>query len=234
MRFLKTSGVPTEKTKTSNDRGPIRLHGVIGLAVGVLFSALGTALMRHGDFGLSSFYAVSLALYHASGILTMGTWNTIFQIILMLILVFALRRVRWGYLASFLVVIVSSALIDQFSVLTAKLPEEVWVRVFCYLVGLLILSAGISLLATCKLPVMPLNLFVREMAEAVKWPFGRFKLCFDVACLTFSAVVGLLFTGSTPGVGWGTVCSVFAVGPLTQLLISVESKWIEFFRYANC
>lgn len=227
MISLKMFGAPTGKPKTSDSR-PVRLHGFAGLSLGVLGSALGTALMRHGNYGLSSFYAVSLALYRASGILTMGAWNTIYQIVLILILMVCLRRVRWGYLASFAVVMVSSILIDGLSAMTAHLPDVLWMRLGCYLSGLLILSAGISLLATCKLPVMPMNLFVREMAEALHWPFGRFKLCFDIACLTFSAGVGLVFTGTTPGVGWGTLVSVLLVGPLTNALISLQSKIVEF------
>lgn len=228
MISLKMSGAPTGKIRTSNRGWPLRLHGLVGLALGVLCSALGTALMRHGDYGLSSFYAVSLALYHASGAFTMGTWNAVFQLVLILTLMGCLRRVRWSYLASFAVVLVSSALIDVLSAAAAGLPDAWWARLAGFLGGLLILSVGISLLATCKLPVMPINLFVREMAEAKRWPFGRFKLCFDTACLIFSVAVGLVFTGSTAGVGWGTVVSVFSVGPLTNLLISVQRRWIEF------
>lgn len=86
MISLKMSGDPTGKTKISDSRNPLRIHGFVGLVLGVACSALGTALMRHGDYGLSSFYAVSLALYRASGILTMGAWNTIYQVVLILLL----------------------------------------------------------------------------------------------------------------------------------------------------
>lgn len=225
---MRMSGAPTGKTKTSNSRPPLRLHGAVGLVLGMLGSALGTALMRHGNYGLSSFYAVSLALYRASGRLTMGAWNTIYQVVLILLLMLCLRRVRWSYLASFAVVAFSSVLIDQLSAMTARLPATLWVRLCCYLGGLLILSAGISFLATCKLPVMPMNLFVREIAESLHWPFGRFKIYFDISCLTFSVAVGLVFTGTTPGVGWGTLISVLAVGPLTNVLISVQRRLVEF------
>lgn len=225
---MKMCGAPTGKIKTSDSICPLRLHGSIGLVLGVLGSALGTALMRHGNYGLSSFYAVSLALYRASMVLSMGAWNTIYQTALILSLMLCLRRARWGYLVSFAVAVGSSLLIDQLSALTAQLPDILCVRVCCFLSGLLILSVGISLLATCKLPVMPMNLFVREMAEALQWPFGRFKLLFDMACLTFSTVVGLAFTGATPGVGWGTLISVLAVGPLTNVFISIQRRFIEF------
>lgn len=158
----------------------------------------------------------------------MGIWNTIYQVVLILALMLYLHRARWGYLASFLVVAVSSVMIDQFSSMTAELPELLWVRLCCYFGGLLVLSAGISLLATCKLPVMPTNLFVREIAEAKQWSFGRFKFYYDIACLTFSAVVGFVFTGETPGVGWGTLLSVFSIGPLINIFISVQKRFIAF------
>lgn len=228
MISLKMCGAPTGKIKISDSIRPLRLHGSIGLVLGVLGSALGAALMRHGNYGLSSFYAVSLALYRASMALSMGAWNTIYQTVLILSLMLCLRCVRWRYMVSFVVAIGSSVLIDHLSALTARLPDILWVRVCCFLSGLLILSVGISLLATCKLPVMPMNLFVREMAEALHWSFGRFKLLFDLTCLTFSTAVGLVFTGTTPGVGWGTLISVLAVGPLINAFISIQRRFVEF------
>lgn len=44
MISLKTSGAPTGRPKTSDDRAPLRLHGAVGLSLGVLGSALGTAV----------------------------------------------------------------------------------------------------------------------------------------------------------------------------------------------
>lgn len=226
---MNTAAIPGPASAPPDSGRRLRLHGAVGLALGVLCSALGTALMRHSSFGLSSFYAVSLALYHASGLLSMGVWNTVYQIALILFLMLFLRRARWGYLASFGVVVVSSALIDWFSAAVARWPDLLPVRLGCYLAGLLILSAGISLLANCKLPVMPINLFVREIAEAKGWPFGRFKLCFDLACLTFSVTVGLIFVGSTPGVGWGTLVSVLCVGPLADVFLKLQNRLLVFY-----
>lgn len=226
---MNRSGAPDMTAGLTEHDRRLRLHGIVGLGLGVIGSALGTALMRHSGFGLSSFYTVSLALYHASGRFSMGLWNTVYQIALIFLLMFLLGRVRWGYLVSFAVVAVSSLLIDWFSAIISAWPDSLPACLACYLAGLLILSMGISLLANCKLPVMPINLFVREIAEAEHWPFGRFKLCFDLACLAFSVAIGVIFVGSTPGVGWGTLVSVLCVGPLTDAFLKLQNNCLYFY-----
>ena len=67
------------------------VHGGVGLALGVPLGAIGAALMKHGSFGLTPFYSVSLALFEATGLFTMGFWNAVFQIALILSLIVILR-----------------------------------------------------------------------------------------------------------------------------------------------
>ena len=61
-----------------------KVHGAVALAVAVPLGAIGAALMKHGSFGLSPFYSVSLSLFEATGLFTMGTWNAAFQFTLIL------------------------------------------------------------------------------------------------------------------------------------------------------
>lgn len=208
---------------------PFYIHGFWGLCLGVTGSALGTVLMRHSDFGLSSFYSVSLALYKTSGIWTMGTWNTVFQAGLILLLILLLRRFRMSYLLSFAVVECSSVLIDLLHILSGSWPVTIPFRLLCFAAGLVILCFGISLLASCKLPVMPMNLFVREIAEDRNWPFSRFKFCFDIGCLVFSAAVSWFGAGQLYGVGWGTLFSTFCTGPLVGAFLKLERKRFAFY-----
>ena len=78
--------------------------------------------MKHGSFGLTPFYSVSLALFDASKLFTMGTWNAVFQVVLILLLVLILRKLKPRYLLSFVVAGVSSMILDGANAVCARLP----------------------------------------------------------------------------------------------------------------
>lgn len=206
---------------------PKSLHGAVGLTIGVPIGAIGAALMKHGRFGMTPFYSVSLALYEATGILTMGIWNTIFQLGLILTLIIVQRRFFSRYVLSFAVAFCASAILDLVNKATASLPETMVCRTVCFSLGFLIMAVGIALLARCRLPVAPMNLFPRELAEIMGREFRQLKLWFDLGCLMLTLVVSLLFAHRLVGVGVGTVVAVLT-GPLTGLIIRFLDRYIVF------
>lgn len=207
-----------------------KVNGLAALAVGAPCGAIGAALMKHGSFGLTPFYSVSLALFEATGRFTMGFWNAAFQIALILLLVVILRKWKLRYPLSFAVAAVSSLILDGANRLCAALPGTMPVRVLCYVLGFLIMTLGIALMAECRLPVAPMNLFVRELAEEYGRPFRRVKLVFDVVCLAVSLAVSLLFTGHiSRGIGPGTIVSALLTGPLSGVYISFLRRRFSFY-----
>ena len=202
------------------------VHGGLALALGVPLGAIGAALMKHGSFGLSPFYSVSLSLFEATGRFTMGTWNAAFQFALILLLIVILRKLKLRYPLSFAVAAVSSMILDAANAAFTHLPHTIPV--------FLVMTMGIALMAECKLPVAPMNLFVRELSEEWGRPFRSVKLVFDICCLAFSTVVSLGFAGYlSRGIGPGTVLSAFLTGPLTGLYISLLRKRFRFYSNLN-
>lgn len=197
-----------------------RIHGAAVLAAAVPIGAAGTALMKHGSFGLTPFYSVSLALYHATGLFTMGTWNTVYQVVLILTLMAILRRFKMRYVLSFAVAAITSVILDLFNSLCLALPATLPVRIVCYAAGFLLLTLGVALMAECKLPVSPMNLFVRELSEEWNRPFRNVKLGFDLGCLIISVTISLCFTGHLNGVGPGTIVSALLTGPMSGIYIA--------------
>ena len=216
--------------KGGRTTGIRKIHGAAALAVAVPIGAVGAALMKHGSFGLTPFYSVSLALFDASKLFTMGTWNAVFQVVLILLLVLILRKLKPRYLLSFVVAGVSSMILDGANAVCARLPETIPVRIVCYITGFLVMTLGIALMAECKLPVAPMNLFVRELAEEWNKPFRRVKLVFDVGCLVLSITVSLCFAGRlSRGIGPGTVISAFLTGPFSGFYIAHLRKHFQFY-----
>ncbi len=207
------------------------VNGAAALALGVPCGAVGAALMKHGSFGLTPFYSVSLALFEATGRFTMGTWNTVFQIALIVLLIVILQKWKLRYPLSFAVAAVSSAILDAANRACRQLPGTVPVRLLCYAAGFLVMTLGIALMAECALPVAPMNLFVRELAEEKNRPFRRVKLVFDIACLALSLALSLGVTGRVSrGIGPGTVVSALLTGPLSGFYIA---RLRRHFRFVN-
>ena len=50
-----------------------------------------------------------------------------------------------------------------------------------------ILCIGIALSNRCKLPIIPTDLFPRDLAEIIQKPYARVKITFDVTCLLVTA-----------------------------------------------
>ena len=195
------------------------VYGGWALVPGIVCGAVGGALMKHGRFGLTPFYAVSLSLHEATGLFSMGTWNTIFQAALIGLLLVLLRRPGPRYLLSFLAAAVSSAILDGMNWLCGFLPGTMVCRVLTFAAGFLVMGLAIALLAECKLPVAPMNLFVREIADHWDRPFKTVKTAFDLACFFFSLAVSLLFVHRLSSIGAGTLFSALLTGPLSGVYI---------------
>ncbi len=208
---------------------PREVHGFWGLVVGMTLGAAGASLMKHGSLGMTSFYSVSLCLWEATGHFTMGTWNTLFQLFLIAILILLQRRMSMRYLLSFAAAWVQSMMMDGFNLLFAALPGGLAARVVSFAAGFGIMSAGIAVLAVCGLPVAPMNLFVREIAEKLHTGFHQVKSVFDLSCLGLSAAIGLLCLHRLSGIGWGTLIAAFLTGPLTGFYLRWLNRKVRFY-----
>lgn len=204
-----------------------KVHGAVALAVGIPCGAIGAALMNQGAFGLTPFYSVSLAVWKATGILSMGAWNTAFQVALIASLIVIVRKIKPRYALSFVAAAISSAILDAANGVCAGFSQAIPVRLICYTAGFFIMTFGIALMAECKLPVAPMNLFVRELSEEWRIPFRRIKLFFDVGCFLLSVVIALCFSHNLEPIGLGTLVSAALTGPLSGLYIREIRKHIQ-------
>lgn len=69
-------------------------------------------------------------------------------------------------------------------------------------------DSGIS----AKLPIIPTDLFPRELAVILNKPYKTVKTRFDLGCLTVTVVLSLLFLHGIRGIGIGTVFCALVMG----------------------
>lgn len=79
------------------------------------------------------------------------------------------------YLFSFVVGFVFGELMDLHELWITRLPVNLPLRVLYFVLSYLILCFGIALSKRCKLPIVPTDLFPREVSDITKVPYSRIK-----------------------------------------------------------
>ena len=172
-------------------------------------------------------YAFSLAF----PALTLGTWTYLFQGTLIASLMIMRRKWVWPYLFSFVVGFVFSELLDVHELWIDVLPYTLPWRVVYFVVSYLLICFGIALSNRCGLPIVPTDLFPRELADITKVPYPRIKIGFDVTCLTITAGMTFFFLGRLEGLGIGTIAAAFTMGKGIGLVGDLLDKHFYFENY---
>ena len=198
-------------------------RGELALALAVVFNSFGVVLMLYSGSGISAISSVPYAFSEVFPFLTLGTWTYLFQAVLILTLMVLRRRFVVSYLFSFVVGFVFSELLDLHELWINVLPVKLGWRVLYFVVSYLILCFGIALSNRCKLPIVPTDLFPRELAQITKINYPKVKISFDAICLLVTAGMTLLFLGHLQGIGIGTVLAALTMGKV----IGIMGNWLD-------
>lgn len=198
-------------------------RGELALALAVVFNSFGVVLMLYSGSGISAISSVPYAFSEVFPFLTLGTWTYLFQAVLILTLMVLRRRFVVSYLFSFVVGFVFSELLDLHELWINVLPVNLGWRVLYFVVSYLILCFGIALSNRCKLPIVPTDLFPRELAQITKINYPKVKISFDAICLLVTAGMTLLFLGHLQGIGIGTVLAALTMGKV----IGIMGDWLD-------
>ena len=190
------------------------MRGELALLMVVVLNSLGVLLMLHSGSGISAISSVPYAFRKVMPWLTLGTWTYIFQGLLVCTLMLMRKKFVPTYLFSFVVGFVFGELMDLHELWITRLPVNLPLRVLYFVLSYLILCFGIALSNRCKLPIVPTDLFPREVSDITKVPYSRIKIGFDVTCLMVTALLTFFGLGRIEGLGIGTVAAAFTMGKL--------------------
>ena len=188
------------------------MRGELALLMVVVLNSLGVLLMLHSGSGISAISSVPYAFRKVMPWLTLGTWTYIFQGLLVCTLMLMRKKFVPTYLFSFVVGFVFGELMDLHELWITRLPVNLPLRVLYFVLSYLILCFGIALSNRCKLPIVPTDLFPREVSDITKVPYSRIKIGFDVTCLMVTALLTFFGLGRIEGLGIGTVAAAFTMG----------------------
>ena len=204
------------------------LRGELALAIAVIVNSFGVVLMLYSGAGISAISSVPYAFSEVLPRISLGTWTYLFQGILVLSLMILRKKFVPPYLFSFVVGFLFGELLDVHELWIGILPTAIPFRVLYFVVSYLLICIGIALSNRCGLPIIPTDLFPRELADITKITYSKIKISFDVICLTVTAGMTLIFLGHIKGLGIGTILAAFTMGKCIGLIGNWMDKRVQF------
>lgn len=208
-------------------------RGEFALAAAVLINSFGVVLMLYSGSGISAISSVPFAFSEVFTRISLGTWTYLFQALLVLSLMILRKQFVPQYLFSFAVGFVFSEFLDIHKLWINILPCSFFCRVLYFLTSYFLLCFGIALSNHCGLPIIPTDLFPRELSQIIKAPYPKVKITFDVICLSVTAGMTWFFLGHLEGLGIGTVVAAFTMGKSIGIIGSLLDKKFQFVSFMD-
>lgn len=202
---------------------------------GMILLALGTAFMEKADFGMSMVVAPAYLLHlkisqYIPGF-TFGMAEYVLQAVLILCLSVIMRRLKKGYLFSFVTAVLYGFILDFCISLVNLMPfTGIPFRVICFALGMIMCTAGVAFLFHTYISPEAYELFVKEISEKYHLEIGRVKTVYDLTSCLISVLLSFLFFGfgHFEAVKAGTfVCALFN-GWLIAQFSGLYDRTLEF------
>lgn len=213
---------------TSKDDAKMSFRGELALIIAVLINSFGVVLMLYSNAGISAIssvpYAFSLVFPH----FTLGTWTYIFQGTLILSLMIMRKKFVPSYIFSFVVGFAFSIMLDVHKGWIDILPSNIAWRIVYFIISYILLSIGIAFSNRCKLPIVPTDLFPRELTDITGVSYSKIKIGFDVICLAVTGCMTFFLLGHLDGLGIGTILAAFTMGKMVAVVGDFLDKKFVF------
>ncbi len=197
--------------------------------LGMIILPLGAALMAKADLGISMVVAPAYLLSLKFDAISFGTAEFILQTLLLAVMSVIAKKVRFGYLLSFVSAIIYGVILDGWMALLALLPEPAFAwKLLFYISGTLVSSLGVAFFFHTYLPPCAYDYFVRDISAHFNIPISRFKISYDVISCILSVIMSFVFFSGIKGVGWGTVVCALVNGFIIGKISSLLEKHIDF------
>ena len=196
------------------------------LVIGLFFSALGVAITKRGDLGVSPISSVANVVAEKFSFFSLGNWLIVWNCVLILGQIIILRK-RFNPVQ--LLQIPLSFLFGwftDFGVWVASfIPAEVYpARLLMVFIGTVVLGFGITLCVIANVVMNSGEAFVKAISDTAHKNFGSIKIGFDVCCVIAAVALSLVFFHfNIVGTREGTVIAAL----LTGVVIKLFTKLIQ-------
>lgn len=200
-----------------------QVRGELVLPLIIVMNSFGVVLMLYSGTGISAISSMTYALSEVFPVFSLGTWTYIFQSTLIISLMVMRKRFVPQYLLSFGVGFAFGLMMDVHKGWIDILPAAIPFRVFYFAASYVILCFGIALSNRCKMPIIPTDLFPKELTDITGIPFSKIKVSFDMISVTVTALLTLVCLGGIKGLGVGTILSALTMGKV----VGKMTDWLD-------
>ena len=183
--------------------------------VGLFFSALGVAVTKLADLGVSPISSVANVMSMKIPVLSLGNWLILWNCVLILGQILILRRrfqpvqlmqvplsFLFGYFTDFGMWLFSWAVWDFYPMRLVNIAA-----------GTFLLGFGIALCVIADAIMNSGEAFVKAVSDTTGGEFGNLKVGFDVSCVVLAAALSLFcFDWTIRGIREGTVIAALCTG----------------------
>lgn len=198
----------------------------VSFFIGLSLLAIGVILAIKSDYGItvstSTPYVLSLKFTDIS----LGTFNYIVQGFVFILLMIVMKKFCIKYFFAFITSIIFGYFLDFFNFLMKNITIfSHMYRVSLFIVSIVTISLGLVFLIKSNIPLMPFDLFVKQVSIKYNINLGKFKIGFDLTLLTIAISLSFLFFGKLEGIGIGTVLSALTIGLCIDKIMKIVDKF---------
>ena len=199
---------------------------VVILMVGLTIAHLGVTLFLLSDLGADPFNVLVQGVcrtvegaFHWG--LSHGSIHRIICFLIILILLIVDRH--YVKIGTLLCMFCGGPIIDFFTLLLGNVfnaGSPLWLRYVMLAAGCVILAFGMTMVIKSDAGTGPNDLVALVISEKMKWRFGIVRICTDAVFVIVGFLLGGVF-------GAGTVICAFLVGPVADVFLPRNEKWIN-------
>lgn len=195
--------------------------------VSLFFAALGVAITKHGELGVSPISSVANVMSCKFTELSLGNWLIIWNCVLILGQVILLRKnFKLIQLLQFPLSFLFGWFTDFGMWCVSFIPVNSYpVRLTLVLCGIVVLGFGVSLSVIANVIMNSGEAFVKAVADISGKKFGNIKIGFDVCCVVVSLILSVIFFGGKiVGTREGTVLTALLTGVVVNFFVKLISE----------
>ncbi|TKZ36048.1 YczE/YyaS/YitT family protein [Brachyspira catarrhinii] len=199
---------------------------IILLIVSIMINGFSVSVYVKSNLGVSTNSSIPFVITSIIPALSLGMTTIIFQILLLVILVF-ICGFKKQYLISFVLGCFFGSVIDIWNFLWTKIPIEKLHPIVLYIIAFFTLAFGIALTLSTELPTLPYDYFTKDIATKTRKTIGFVKTASDISYVVISIILSYLTAGKIYGVGIGTIISMLFTGIFVHLLHKFIKKYLK-------
>lgn len=198
--------------------------------ISLFFSGVGVAFTKSGELGVSPISSVANVLSLRFDSVSIGTWLTITNCILLLGQILLLRK---NFKLIQLLQIPLSLLFGWFTdigmLIAGLVPVNSYpMQLVMVISGVAILGFGVALAVIANVIMNSGEAFVKALADVIRKDFSNVKIAFDVSWVLLSVIISLLLCGGKIiGTREGTLIAAVCTGLFVKLFTRLLRKPLE-------